>query len=52
MEIELTAEAEDEIVAQRIRMDQEAFTVYRNHYNLGWPLPPVERNLVPRRTKT
>lgn len=45
MDMELVAEAEDEIVAQRMRSDQEAFAVYRNHYNFGWPLPPMEQNL-------
>jgi hypothetical protein len=37
---------EDEVVAQRLRMKQEAFATYRNHYNFGWPLPPMETNLV------
>jgi hypothetical protein len=45
MDMELVAEAEDETVAQRMRSDQEAFAVYRNHYNFGWPLPPMEQNL-------
>jgi hypothetical protein len=48
MEMKLIAETEDEVVAQRIRSDQEAFVAYRNHYNLGWPLPLMIRNLVVR----
>ena len=42
---QLIAEVEDEIVSQKRKLDHEAFVAYRNHYNFGWPLPPMERNL-------
>ena len=43
---ELVVDDEDETVTQRMRLDQEAFTAYRNHYSFGWPLPPMEDNIV------
>ena len=43
--MELVGETDDEVVGLKRKLDQEAFAVYRNYYNFGWPIPPMERNL-------